>query len=264
MQEAKTKKIEVLDKGYVELVDSWGSDERIIESARMSTGKGFQGWDKWNCDCGYSTESPEGYKHFCIDCGKEMEFKAGDEKLLRYLWTNKHTSPFEMCGLTVEMKLPIFVAREIIRHRTFSFNEFSARYAELPDEVYIPSVDRLQSGKQGKKNKQGSEEGFSEHDAIILQDQIKLASASSMKSYKLLLQQGLSRELARVVVPVNVYTRWRMQGVLLNWLKFLALRIPENVQMETRLYAWAVSQFVQRSFPRTWTLFNESLGEKKI
>src|SRR3990172_2230213 len=111
----------VLDAGYIELVEHWGSDERIIEAARMSTGKGFQGWDK-------------------------------DEKLLAYLYNNKHATPFEMAGMVIEVKAPIFVFREWHRHRTQSYNEMSARYIPLPDENYIPSVERLMM--RGGTNKQ--------------------------------------------------------------------------------------------------------------
>jgi thymidylate synthase (FAD) len=103
------QRIELLDHGYVELIESWGSDERIIEAARMSTGKGFTGWG-----------TPE---------------KPGDEKLLRFLWKNQHATPFEMAGMTIEVKAPIFVFREWHRHRTQSYNEMSARYVPLPDET---------------------------------------------------------------------------------------------------------------------------------
>src|SRR3990167_8524449 len=107
---------QVLDHGYVELIEVWGSEERIIESARMSTNRGFNGWDK-------------------------------DEKLLRYLYENKHLTPFEQCGLTLEVQAPIFVVREWMRHRTQSYNELSGRYSEMPHLFYIPSIERLMNGK---------------------------------------------------------------------------------------------------------------------
>jgi thymidylate synthase (FAD) len=105
----------VLDDGYVRVIEHWGSDERVIEAARMSTNKGFQGWDT-------------------------------DEKLLAYLYNNKHATPFEMAGLVIEVKAPLFVFREWHRHRTQSYNEMSARYVPLPDENYTPSVERIVTG----------------------------------------------------------------------------------------------------------------------
>src|SRR5258705_7564091 len=105
----------VLDHGYVQLVEHWGSDERIIEAARMSTSKGFEGWEK-------------------------------DAKLLKYLWAHKHLTPFEMAGASFEVQAPIFVFREWHRHRTQSYNEMSARYAPLPDLNYVPTVARLMQG----------------------------------------------------------------------------------------------------------------------
>src|SRR5688572_12551657 len=120
--------MQVLDNGYAELRDVWGSDERIIEAARMSSGKGFIGWG-----------TPE---------------KPGDEKLLRYLWENQHTSPFEQAGFSVEVQAPIMVFREWHRHRTQSYNEMSGRYTQMPDVHYIPDPSRVKA--QSKTNKQGT------------------------------------------------------------------------------------------------------------
>jgi thymidylate synthase (FAD) len=142
-------KVSVLDHGYVELVESWGSDERIIEAARMSTGKGFLGWGPnhepacafvragrdW-IDSGADTENMPNEP---CDCNP----KPGDEKLLRFLYENKHSTPFEMAGMTIEVQAPIFVFREWHRHRTQSYNEMSARYTPLPDVNYVPSLERL-------------------------------------------------------------------------------------------------------------------------
>lgn len=261
------KRIEVLDSGYVELVPKsvHGSDELIIEAARMSTAKGFQGWGPFRCkEChgeGWTDTQTEDETIFsecmCPLC-KGKGHTEGDEKLLRYLWEHKHMSPFEMAGFSVEMQLPICVARELIRHRTFSFNELSGRYSVLPDLYYIPSVERLMAGKQATKNKQGSTEGFTEEDAIALQDQLKDATEAARASYEHLLAQGLSRELARLAIPVNQYTKWRMQGVLRNWLQMLTLRLQENVQWETRQYAKAIAEIVEDLFPQTWALFKKS------
>ena len=220
------KLLETLDKGYVNLVESWGSDERVIESARMSTNKSFQGWDK-------------------------------DEKLLRYLWTHKHFTPFEMAGATFEIQAPIFVAREWMRHRTQSYNELSGRYSELPDLFYYPTRDRLKAGKQSKTNKQGSEEGFTEVEAAMFLMDIVENTEASRKAYEKLLEAGVARELARLVVPVNQYTRFRASANLRNWLAFLELRLGEGVQWEMKEYATGLASILEERFPRTYTLFKE-------
>lgn len=217
---------EVLDHGYCQLVDYWGGDETIIEAARMSTGRGFQGWEK-------------------------------DAKLLRYLWTHKHLTPFEMCGMSVEIQAPIFVAREVFRHRSFSFNELSARYEELPDIFYTPTIGRLMTGKQATKNKQGSEAGFSKEMADSFQLRINEAAEYARDVYKELLEDGLSRELARLVIPMSQYTRWRMSGNLRNWLAFEDLRLGDGVQWETKQYAVAAGNILAQLFPRAWGLFME-------
>lgn len=216
----------VLDHGYVKLVESWGSDEKIVESARMSTNKGFQGWET-------------------------------DARLLQYLWRHKHYSPFEMAGLTIEVQAPIFVFREWHRHRTQSYNELSARYTELPDLFYIPSQERLMQGGQSKANKQGSGEAMrweNANEAIIW---ISEATRQARCKYDLLLSRGVSRELARLVIPVNQYSRMRASANLRNWLAFLDLRLGEGVQWEMKEYAKVVGGIVGEPFPRTWALFNE-------
>jgi thymidylate synthase (FAD) len=219
----------VLDYGYVELVESWGGDERIIEAARMSTAKGFQGWG--------TSEAP------------------GDEKLLRYLYEHKHHTPFEMAGFAVEVQAPIFVFREWHRHRTQSYNELSARYTQLPDLFYVPSIERVMASKQSAMNKQGSAEGFTEKDAIRIRSRIDQAQQKARKTYEGLLADGVAREVARVVVPVSQYSRMRASANLRNWLQFLTLRMAENAQWEIRQYANAVAEVVRAQFPRTWSLF---------
>jgi len=216
---------QVLDFGYVRLIESWGSDERIVEAARMSTSGGFRGWDT-------------------------------DSKLLRYLWEHKHLSPFEMAGLTIEVQAPIFVFREWHRHRTQSYNELSARYTELPDIFYIPSIERLMAGGQSKVNKQGSGEGLSRENANEAIIWIGEASRQARCKYDLLLSRGVSRELARLVIPVNQYSRMRASANLRNWLAFLSLRQGEGAQWEIRQYANFVNSIVKELFPRTWELFN--------
>ena len=252
-------KIPVLDHGYVEYVGHWGSDEDIVSAARMSTGKGFQGWGPTpNCKhCGAHIESENLLtSNACIK--KEHDF-SGDEKLLAYLWKNQHTSPFEMAGLTIEVQAPIMVFREWHRHRTQSYNEFSARYAELPDLFYIPSLKRLQNGGQSKTNKQASGATISEVDAKCIADQIRSSCEASRASYEALLALGVSREIARLVIPVNQYSKMRASANLINWLKFLRLRLNPGAQWEIRQYAQAVAQIVKELHPRTYALFSEGL-----
>lgn len=246
--------MQVLDHGYVNLVQKgcWGSDELIIEAARMSTNKGFQGWGPLH---------EEGCPVTGIHVNTERcRPVPGDEKLLKYLWDHKHYTPFEMAGATFEIQAPIFVVREWHRHRTQSYNELSSRYTELPDLYYIPSIERLMAGRQAKSNKQGSAEGFTQHDAELIRDQIHDNVIDCRQRYTHLLAQGVSRELARLVIPVNQYTRFRASANLRNWLAFLTLRLDAGAQWEIREYAGAVSQMIQELFPRTWTLFVRDLA----
>lgn len=248
-------RVPVLDKGYVGLVEHWGSDERIIEAARMSTNKGFQGW-------GPIHETPE-------VCGLHPQYcrcrpKEGDEKLLRYLWTNRHTSPFEMAGAVFEIYAPIFVVREWQRHRVqslsegLSFNEMSGRYVELPDDYYIPTVDRIKASRQSLKNKQGSEDGFTDTDAHTLWEQMRAAVLESRRAYDHFLARGVAREVARMVLPTNQYSRLRVSANLWGWLHFLELRLGDGAQWEIREYAKVVGQILQTTFPRTYSLFAEN------
>lgn len=220
---------DVLDHGYVRLVETWGSDERIIEAARMSTGKGFQGWG-----------TPE---------------KPGDEKLLAFLWNNKHTSPFEQAGFSIEVQAPLMVFREWHRHRTQSYNEFSGRYAQMPDVHYLPDPERIKA--QSKKNKQGT--GTDELPPEIVAEFLeRIATEQRMiyATYEWALSKGIAREVARINTPISRYSKMVASANLLNWLKFLSLRLPENAQWEIRQYANEVAKIVAEKFPRTWTLFN--------
>lgn len=219
----------VLDHGYVELVESWGSDERIIEAARMSTAKGFQGW------------------------GTEQQ--PGDEKLLKFLYTHKHMTPFEMGGMTIEVQAPIFVFREWHRHRTQSYNELSARYTPLPDVNYIPSVERLMLQGGTNKQAQGTGNTLHENEAITFQQDLQRAYTEANIQYQHALHVGVPKELARLIVPVGRYSRMRASANLRNWLQFLSLRMDEAAQWEIRQYANAVAAFVAVRFPRTYSLF---------
>lgn len=254
-------KIEILDHGYVCAVERWGSDQIIIESARMSTDKGFTGWGPNHiCEtCKQDTKSVQSTeKGYCESpgCGGRLRETEGDEKLLRYLYKNKHSTPFEFAGLTVEVQAPIFVFREWQRHRTQSFTEMSARYIKMPNLHYVPSIERIQNGAQSKSNKQGSS-AFA----------VDMARAKDIRSslielqedlytqYENLIEAGMSNELARINTPVSRYSRMRATANLHNWLKFVTLRSAQNAQFEIREYSKAIESIIEKFFPRTYELF---------
>ena len=257
------EKIPVLDHGYIQIIRSWGSEEEIIEAARMSTNKGFLGWGGDCVECGGHGSEFFSHDHGDIPCSKckGTGKSSGDEKLLAYLWKHKHATPFEMAGLIVEVQAPIMVFREWHRHRTFSFNEMSGRYVELPDMVYMPSDERMMAGKQSSTNKQASAEGFTLKEAQEYNTDLMNAYAYSRRYYRELLEKGVSRELARLVLPVAQYSRMRASANLRNWLAFLTLRLAPAAQYEIREYAQVVASLVQEHFPRTYSLFQEGLEQ---
>lgn len=224
---------EVLDHGYVELVEHWGSDERIIEAARMSTQKGFKGWG--------TPEAP------------------GDEKLLKYLWDNAHATPFEMAGFIVEVKAPIFVFREWHRHRTQSFNEASARYIPLPNENYVPTADRLVLVSNTNKQAQGTTSFRPEAADLWLANLENLYNLLET-TYQAGLQAGIPKEVARIVMPVGRYSAMRASANLRNWLGFLKLRCDPAAQWEIRQYANAVAEIIAAKFPRVYEVAKEPTG----
>lgn len=224
----------VLDHGFVHLIETWGSDERIIEAARMSTGKGFLGWG--------GVDGP------------------GDEKLLRFLWENKHATPFEMAGAIVEVQAPIFVFREWHRHRTQSYNEMSARYAPLPDVNYVPSVERLMINANTSNKQAGAIKGadeLTEFQAERFRSNLAASYAAAEQLYQGALLAGVPKELARVHLPVGRYSRMRASANLRNWLAFLTLREAPNAQWEIRQYAKTVHALIAERFSRTLELFEE-------
>lgn len=251
----------VLDHGYVKLIETWGSDDRIIESARMSTGKGFDGWGGLCGECSGRTVmvgQPNPYDG-CSKCGGSGS-TTGDEKLLRFLYENKHHTPFEMAGATIEVQTPIFVFREWHRHRTQSYNEMSARYVAMPEVFYVPSVDRLLMGGQSATNKQGSGAPLSEDLAESVRNKISGTCEHAFNSYRTMIDAGVAKELARLVLPVNTYSRMRASANLRNWLGFLALRSTAKnpaAQWEIRQFADAAHAMFSTAFPRTMALFNE-------
>ncbi len=246
-------RINVLDHGYVRLVDSMGSDELIVESARMSTQKGFEGWGPITDHV--SSSCREG------NCPGGCPTRAGDEKLLRYLWGNRHTTPFEMGEVLIEVKAPIFIFREWHRHRTQSYSEMSSRYAPLPSEDYLPTFERVMqigTGTRQAKPADGAEL-LTEHNARRWLALLAAHYRAAEELYQIGLKIGVPKELARLPMPVARYSKMRAKANLLNWTRFLSLRLPESAQWEIRAYAGAVAEIISERFPRTMALFGETL-----
>jgi thymidylate synthase (FAD) len=210
----------VLNGGYITLVDSMGDDHSVLKAARVS----------------YGLE------------GKTGQNQEADAKLIQYLLKNKHTSPFEHVTFTFEVKAPIFVFRQWHRHRTWSFNEISARYTELPEDFYIPSITQIT--KQHDSNKQMRTDEINP-DAGIIQEIMKAACEDAFTRYKTLLSYGTPRELARCVLPVATYSRMAATVDLHNLLHFLNLRLHEHAQYEIRVYAEAILEMITEVVPMT-------------
>lgn len=269
-EKSSGEKISVLDHGYVQLVETWGSDERIIEAARMSTDKGFKGWGPITCKkCNGVGSIPHEVRDFeprpCDTC-KETGKVPGDEKLLRYLYEHKHMTPFEMAGLTIEVQAPIFVFREWHRHRVpFGYNELSARYTPMPNLNYRPDVavivERMVNASSNKQAQSVDHKTVSATLELweLVEDWLKAVDAAYAgveQTYQTGLAIGIPKELARVVVPVGRYSRMRATGNLRGWLAFLTLRMDKNAQWEIQQYANVVGDIIAKEFPRTWELFN--------
>ena len=216
--------IKVLDHGFVILRDVMGNDHDIAESARMSYGRGTK---KVN----------------------------SDEGLLRYLLLNHHTSPFEMAEIKVHMRLPIFVMRQWVRHRTANLNEYSGRYSEMPRLFYIPSVEHICS--QNTVNKQGSADPLPVDQARAVQATMKAVSNKAFDDYELMLAGGVSRETARIILPLNTYTEivWKID--LNNLIKLLMLRNDHHAQYEIRAYAQELEKIFEVCFPETYKVYKE-------
>lgn len=244
-------KIQLLDHGYIELVDRWGSDERIIEEARQSTDKGFLGWEPRHADDCLLAGT---VKLVLCDCIT----KKGDEGLLNHLWTNKHTSPFEFGGVTVHVQAPLAVIREWHRHRTQSYSELSARYTKMPSLQYMPSVNRCMMVLQQSGNKQatsGSGAILNEQNVLLGLAKLEELYEHSEEVYKFLLELGFAKEIARLSVLVARYSRMGASANLLNWLKFVTLRDESAAQYEIRVYAEALGKILEREFPRTLEIY---------
>ena len=201
--------IHLLDHGFVRLVDSMGGDLSIVRAARVS----------------YDADWRAG------------EDTGSDERLINYMMEHQHSTPFEAVTLTFEVKAPIFVFRQWHRHRTWSYNELSARYRELPEEFYVPHADDVTS--QDAKNKQSRTTQQIEY-AESARDIIREHSEAAFRRYRQLLHLGVARELARLVLPVNTYTHMFATVNLLNLFKFLRQRCDSHAQYEIRVYANAM------------------------
>jgi thymidylate synthase (FAD) len=270
--------IKVLDHGYIKLIETWGSDEGIVEAARMSTGKGFLGWHPRcaNCGdalretpvCGWSPGDPEpglvlaGCTHPKAEGGLHKE--TSDLKLLQYLHQNHHDTPFEMAGMIVEVQAPIIVFREWHRHRVpWSYNEASARYAPLPALDFLPTVERLMAGG-GHLTKQAGAHGdvvLTEERAAWFLSNLEAWQLDGERLYQTALADGVPKELARGAMSVFRFSKMRASANLRGWCHFLTLRTAPGAQKEIRDYANAASEMLHAAFPRCMGLFDD--GRKK-
>jgi thymidylate synthase (FAD) len=228
------REIPVLDHGFIRVIDYMGSDDAVVQAARVSYGRGTK-------------RSNE------------------DRALIRYLLRNSHTSPFEMAEIKLHVKLPIFVARQWIRHRTANVNEYSARYSILDNEFYLPEVNQL--APQSRKNRQGRSDELDLGEAKAALELLRAEAQRSYAAYQTLLnrdgqnaeidpsRKGLARELARMTLPVNFYTQWYLKIDAHNLLHFIELRADEHAQYEIRAYANVLLNILSRWMPLTHEAF---------
>ena len=226
----------VLDQGFVRVIDYMGDDGAIVQAARVSYGRGT----------------------------RRVREDAG---LIRYLLRHRHTTPFEMCEIKYHVKLPIFVARQWIRHRTANVNEYSARYSVLDREFYIPAPETLAA--QATQNRQGRGDTLTGEEAARVLDILREDSARAYADYQEMLNEddvgnvidpardGLAREMARMNLPLNIYTQWYWKIDLHNLLGFLSLRADSHAQYEIRAYADAMLESVKRWVPLTYAAFED-------
>lgn len=223
------RKIDVLDNGYVRLVsymqpvpealtEGWSGDLEAVRNARVSY------------DGDWRTGEDEGK----------------DEKLLNYLYKNHHTSPLESIVFTFEVSCPLYVARQWMRHRTFSYNEVSARYTQLPDDMYVPAPEKI--GTQSTSNKQMRDD-VQRNDAEGISEMIRINNENQYQFYELLLSMKVPRELARGSLPLNTYTRFFCTVNLNNLFKFIKLRDHAHAQYEILVYAKALLELIEPICP---------------
>jgi thymidylate synthase (FAD) len=214
-----------LDYGFVRVVDYMGDDAAVVQSARVSYGRG-------------------------------TKKKLQDRGLIRYLMRHRHTTPFEMAEIKLHVKLPIFVARQWIRHRTANVNEYSARYSVLDREFYLPKPEHL--AVQAKSNKQGRAQILTEEQAAHVLDLLRRDAMQTYDTYEsLMTEQNLARELARIDLNLNYYTQWYWKVDLHNLMHFLSLRMDSHAQYEIRVYAEAIAEYVKAWVPHTWEAFSD-------
>ena len=216
--------IKCLDKGFVRLVDSMGGDDAIVQSARVSYGKG-------------------------------TSKVSQDRGLIRYLMRHRHSTPFEMVEFKFHCKMPIFVARQWVRHRTANINEYSLRYSEARDEFYYPDPNHIEF--QSAVNKQGRMGEVDEDLKKKVQAYFKEISDRSFEIYCELNEAGVARELARAVLPVNLYTEWYWKNDLHNLLHFIGLRSDGHAQYEIRVLSDAMASYVKKVAPFAWEAYQD-------
>ena len=222
----------VLDHGFVRVIDYMGDDAAVVQAARVSYGRGTRRVSE-------------------------------DSGLIRYLMRHRHSTPFEMCEIKYHVKLPIFVARQWIRHRTANVNEISARYSILDREFYLPAPEHLAA--QSASNRQGRGDVLDGAEAEAVLDILRDDATRTYDHYAHLLNEdgadpdrrGLARELARMNLTLNTYTQWYWKTDLHNLLGFLSLRADPHAQYEIRAYADAMLQSVQAWVPATYEAFGE-------
>ena len=223
------KEFPVLDKGFVRLVDYFGGDQRIVQSARVSYGEGTKSVSQ-------------------------------DGALIDYLLRHQHTSPFEQVVMTFHVKMPIFVARQWVRHRTGRMNEVSGRYSIMKDEFYVPAPDKVQP--QSTDNKQGrADEPFPREKADEIISMLEAGQKSAYENYQELIDSGLAREVARVNLPLSLYTEFYWEMDLHNLFHFLKLRLDTHAQYEIRVYAEAILEICKKVAPMaTESFINHMAG----
>lgn len=224
-EEILDKEFKVLNHGFVRLVDYMGGDESIVQAARVSYGKG-------------------------------TKTISEDRTLIRYLMRHQHTTPFEMVEFKFHIKLPIFVARQWIRHRTANVNEYSGRYSIMPEEFYIPEESTVKyqstSNKQGRDTEEVQPEIRKRVLEILLEEQ-----RSAFNGYQEMLGYNIARELARINLPLSLYTQWYWKIDLHNLFHFLKLRLDKNAQYEIRVYAEVMAEIVKVIVPLAYEAFED-------
>ena len=234
LEEVLYQAVPVLDHGFIRVIDYMGDDAAIVQAARVSYGKG-------------------------------TKLAQNDAGLINYLMRHRHTTPFEMCEIKYHVKLPIFIARQWIRHRTANVNEYSARYSILDKEYYIPAPDQLAA--QSQVNKQGRDQVLEGAEAARVFDLLKADAETCYRNYADMLnedeagnivdesRQGLARELARMNLTLNTYTQWYWKVDLHNLMHFLSLRADTHAQYEIRVYAEVMLDMLKRWLPLTYDAF---------